>query len=77
MYREPTVTGRKLGFKSMVWTRRKNKTSNQKRMKKQELKKVRTGLGTCRTSLNVPTSELQGCQKEKNSSKKLKTYLNK
>ena len=30
MYREPTVTGRKLGFKSMVWTRRKKETSNQK-----------------------------------------------
>ena len=23
MYREPTVTGRKLGLKSMVWSRRK------------------------------------------------------
>ena len=28
-------------------------------------------------SLNVPTSELQGCQKEKRKNKKLKTYLNK
>ena len=33
---EPTVMGRKLGLKSMVWTRRKKETSNQKRMKKQE-----------------------------------------
>ena len=33
----------------------KKETSNQKRMKKQELKKVRRGLGTSRTSLNVPT----------------------
>ena len=31
---------------------------NQKRMKKQELGKMRRGLGTSRTSLNVPTSEL-------------------
>ena len=31
--------GRKLGLKSMVWTRRKKETSNQKRMKKQEFKK--------------------------------------
>ena len=30
-----------------------------------------------RTSLNVPTSELQGYQKEKGKNKKLKTYLNK
>ena len=33
-------------------------TSNQKRMKKQELGKMRRGLGTSRTSLNIPTSEL-------------------
>ena len=31
--------GRKLGLKSMVWTRRKKETSNQKRIKKQEFKK--------------------------------------
>ena len=39
MYREPIVMRRKLGLKSMVWTRRKKETSNQKRMKKQEFKK--------------------------------------
>ena len=39
MYREPAVAGRKLGLKSMVWTRRKKETSNQNKMKKQELKK--------------------------------------
>ena len=44
--REPIVMGRKLGFKSVVWTRRKKETSNQKRMKKQEVKKMRRGLGT-------------------------------
>ena len=55
--REPTVMGRKLGLKSMVWTRRKKETSNQKRMKKQEFRKMRRGLGTSRTSLNIPTSE--------------------
>ena len=48
----------KPGLKSTVWTRRKKETSNQKRMKKQELRKMRRGLGTSRTSLNVPTSEL-------------------
>ena len=36
---------------------------------------MRRGLGTSRTSLNVPTSESHECQKEKNKSKKLKTYL--
>ena len=67
--------GRKLGLKSTVWTRRKKETSNQKRMKKQEFGKMRGGLGTSRTTLNVPTSESWVSQKEK--SKKLKTYLNK
>ena len=32
------MKGRKLGLKSMVWTRRKKETSNKNRMKKQELK---------------------------------------
>ena len=35
----------------------KKETSNRKRMKKQEFKKMRRGLGTSRTSLNIPTSE--------------------
>ena len=38
---------------------------------------MRRGSGTPRTTLNVPTSESQGCQKEKNNSKKLKTYFEK
>ena len=44
--------------KSTVWTRKKKETSNQKRMKKQEFGKMRRGLGTSWTSLNVTTSEL-------------------
>ena len=36
----------------------KEETSHQKRMKKQEFKKTRRGLGNSGTSLNVPTSEL-------------------
>ena len=47
--------GRKLGLKSIVWTRRKKETSNQKRMKKQEFKKLRRGLGT----LNFKHSNIQ------------------
>ena len=50
MYREPIVIGRKLGLKSMVWTRRKKEISNQKKMKKQEFGKMRRGLGTSRIS---------------------------
>ena len=41
MYREPIVGQRKLGLKSMVWTRRKKETFDQNRMKKQEFKKMR------------------------------------
>ena len=44
------MMGRKPELKSMMWTRRKKETSNQKRMKKQELRKMRRGLGTSRTS---------------------------
>ena len=55
MYREPIVMQRKLGLKSTVWTRKKKETSNQKRMKKQEFKKMRRGLGMSRTTLNIPT----------------------
>ena len=43
--------GRKPGLKSMVWTRRKKETFNQNRMKKQEFKKMRRGLGTSRNIL--------------------------
>ena len=35
----------------------KEEINNQNRMKKQEFKKMRTGLGTSRTSLNVPISK--------------------
>ena len=35
----------------------KEETFNQKRMKKQEFKKMRRGLGTSRTSFNGPTFE--------------------
>ena len=36
---------------------RKKETFNQKRTKKQEFKKRRRGLGTSRTTRNIPTSE--------------------
>ena len=57
MYRETTVTGKKPGLKSTVWSRRKKETFSQNRMKKQEFRKISRGLGTSGTTLNVPTSE--------------------
>ena len=45
--------------------RSKKETSNQKRMKKQEFGKMRRGLETSRVTLNVPTSESQGCQRRR------------
>ena len=50
---------------------------DQKEERKKAFKKIRRGFRTSRTSVNIPTSESQGCQKEKRKSKKLKTYLNK
>ena len=35
----------------------KEETSNQKRMKKQEFRKIRRGLGTSETTINVPISK--------------------
>ena len=35
----------------------KEENHNQKGMKKKEFKQMRTGLGTSRTPLNIPTSE--------------------
>ena len=47
------------------------------RMKKQEFIKMRKGLGTSGSTLNIPKSKSLGCQKEKGKSEKLKTYLKK
>ena len=77
MYGEPIVMARNLELKSTVWTRRKKETFNQNRMKKQEFRKMKRGLGISRTTLNVTTSESQGCQKEKGKNMKLKVYLKK
>ena len=38
------------------------------------IQKMTRGLGTSGTTLNIPTSESQGCQKEKRKNKKLKTF---
>ena len=64
-HREPTVTGRKSGLKAMIWSRRKKETFNQNKMKKQEFTKLRRGLGTSRTTLNLPTSESYGARRRR------------
>ena len=51
MYRAPTVTGRKPGLKSTVWSRRKKETFNQNRMKKQQFKKNEERLWNLRENL--------------------------
>ena len=55
MYREPIVTGRKQTQINGV--DQKEERNIQPEKKKQEFTKIRRGLGTSRTSLNVPTSE--------------------
>ena len=39
------------------------------------IQKMRRGLGTSGTTLNIPTYESQRCKKENRKSKKFKTYL--
>ena len=56
LYREPTVMGRKPGQINGL-DRKEGKKLKQNRMKKQEFKKMRRGLGTYRTTLNVPPSK--------------------
>ena len=50
--------GKETGTQINGVDQKEERNINQKRMKKQELGKMRRGLGTSRTSLNIPTSEL-------------------
>ena len=50
--------GKETGTQIDGMDQRKKETPNQKRMNKPESKKMRRGLGTSRTSLNIPTAEL-------------------
>ena len=50
--------GKETGTQINGLERRKKETSDRKREKKQEFKKMRRGLGTSRISFNVPTSKL-------------------
>ena len=49
--------GKETGTQINGVDQKKKQTSNQERMKKQEFKKMRRGLGTSGTSLNVLTSK--------------------
>ena len=49
--------GKETGTQINSVDQKEERTSYQKRMKKQEFKKMRRGLGTSRTPLSVPTSE--------------------
>ena len=64
-------------IKSMIWSIREIQTFNQNKMKKQEFQKMRRVYEDSGMSPKGPTSESQGCQKEKRKSKKLKIYLKK
>ena len=50
--------GKETGTQINGVDQKKKQTSNQERMKKQEFKKMRRGVGTSRTSLNIPKCEL-------------------
>ena len=69
--------GKETGIQIYSLEQKEEININQNRMKKQEFKKMRRGLGTSGTTVNIPTSESHGCQKEKRKNKKLKIYLKK
>ena len=60
-----------------IWNKRKKYILSRNIMNKQEFEKMRRCLETSGTTVNIPTYESQGCQKEKRKSKKLKAYLKK
>ena len=55
--------GKETGTQINGLEQKEEKTFDQNRMKKQEFKKMRKGLGNSRTTLSVLTSESLGCQK--------------
>ena len=74
IYREPIVRRRKLGLQSMVWTRRKKETFNQKRWKKQEFLKNEERLRNLQDNFKHFNIQIIGVPEEEKS-KKLNTYL--
>ena len=69
--------GKETGTQTNTVDQKKERNIQPEKNEETRIQKMRRGLGTSRTSLNVPTSELRGYQKEERKSKKLKIYLNK
>ena len=72
MYKEPTVKETKTQINGLE---HKEEINIQPEQNEERSQKMRRGLGTSRTTLNIPISKSQECQKEKRKSKKLKTSL--
>ena len=75
MYREPTVTGRKPGLKSTVWTRRKKETFNQNRMKKQEFRKNEERLRNLQDILKRSNIQIIGVPKGEEEEQEIENLL--
>ena len=72
------MRGRKLGLKSMVWTRRKKSTFNQNKNEETRIQKNEKRLRNLQDILKRSNIRIIGVkEKEKRKNKKLKTYLNK
>ena len=70
------MKGRKLGLKSMIWSR--GKTNIQPGQNEEtRIEKNEERLRNLQDNFKHSKSKSQGCQKEKRRSKKLKTYLKK
>ena len=54
--------GKETGTQINGLEQKEKRKFNQNGMKKQQFRKMRRGLGTSGTTLNVPTSKSQGCQ---------------
>ena len=55
--KETNSEGKETGTQINGLDQKEEVNINQNRMKKQEFKKMRRGLGTSKTTLNIPTSE--------------------
>ena len=75
MYREPIVMRRKLGLKSMVWTRRKERNIQPEKNEETRIQTYEERLRNLQDILKRSNIQIIGEKRKK--SKKLKSYLNK
>ena len=61
--------GKETGTQINAMDEKEERNSQREQNEETRIQKLRRGLGTSRVVLNVPTSESQGCQKEKRKSK--------